>query len=164
MKTNLSVEVEGNDVASECYSVPDSAAVLLSLKKKMMLPDPTTSMHSFKKKFSLPDPTTTAHALKERTEPSGLYDRNRSPYGNEPNGQLPQRTTSSKATVIDSEIDSGELSVENIHSYWNTRGKNNPTPKKKLALNNKTGSLSQYYQIANTGNSMRFKHVHPAEP
>lgn len=112
MKTNLSVEVEGNDAASECYSVPDSATVLLSLKKKMMLPDPTTSMHSFKKKFSLPDPTTTAHALRERTEPSGLYDRSRSPYGNEPNGQLPQRVTSSKVTI--SEMDSGE--VENFHS------------------------------------------------
>jgi hypothetical protein len=117
--------------------VPDSATVLQSLKKKVMVRDPTTSMHSLKKKFSIyqiQDPTTTAQVLKERTEPSGLYDISQSPYGNEPNEQLPQRTTSSKVTIIDSEIDSGELSVENIHSYWNTRGENNPTPKKKSAL------------------------------
>ena len=134
IKSKLNVEVGGDEVASECYSVPDSATVLQSLKKKVMVRDPTTSMHSLKKKFSIPDPTTTAQVLKERTEPSGLYDRSQSPYGNEPNGQLPQRTTSSKVTIIDSEIDSSELSVENIHSYWNTRGENNPTPKKKSAL------------------------------
>lgn len=134
IKSKLNVEVGGDEVASECYSVPDSATVLQSLKKKVMVRDPTTSMHSLKKKFSIPDPTTTAQVIKERTEPSGLYDRSQSPYGNEPNGQLPQRTTTSKVTIIDSEIDSGELSVENIHSYWNTRGENNPTPKKKSAL------------------------------